>query len=115
MWYPANRRGAARNYVYIGTPFIARSAYGFLGRYQKDNGCLYVHGGSVSMPRSGVDLSVGTFGNGVCEISDGGTVEVNGTVSVLWDAKKRVIANSAEATQALYPKCRDSWTLGGLA
>jgi len=32
----------------------------------------------------------------------------------VWDAKKRVIANSAEATQTLYPKYRDGWTLPGL-
>ena len=77
--------GAPKGYLYVypGAQFIARSAYGFLGRYQNDSGYLYVRGGSVSMPRSGVDLRVGTEGNGVCEVSDGGTVEVNGTVSVL--------------------------------
>ena len=36
-------------------------------------------------------------------------------VELVWDPKRRVIANSPEATQTLYPKYRDGWTLPGLA
>lgn len=36
-------------------------------------------------------------------------------VELQWDAKKRVISNSAEATKVLYPKYRDGWKLEGLA
>ena len=34
---------------------------------------------------------------------------------LMWDAQKRVVTNSDEATQLLYPKYRDGWTLEGLA
>jgi hypothetical protein len=41
----------------------------------------------------------------------GNAAQVTPGVELLWDAKKRVIANSPEATQTLYPKYRDGWTL----
>ena len=34
---------------------------------------------------------------------------------LVWDAKRRVIATSSEATQALYPRYREGWRLEGLA
>ena len=113
--------GAPKGYLYVypGAQFIARSAYGFLGRYQKDSGYLYVRGGSVSMPRSGVDLRVGTEGNGVCEVSDGGTVEVNGTVSVLQNSSYTgrtgtlsVFTNGTVKARAFFSACtNDTATL----
>ncbi len=113
--------GAPKGYIYVypGAQFIARSAYGFLGRYQKDSGYLYVRGGSVSMPRSGVDLRVGTEGNGVCEVSDGGTVEVNGTVSVLRNSSYTgrtgtlsVFTNGTVKARAFFSTCtNDTATL----
>ena len=45
----------------------------------------------------------------------GNAAQVVPGVELVWDAKRRVIANSAEATQTLYPKYRDGWTLEGLA
>jgi hypothetical protein len=45
----------------------------------------------------------------------GNAAQVVPGVELVWDAKRRVIANSAEATQTLYPKYRDGWTLDGLA
>ena len=113
--------GAPKGYLYVypGAQFIARSAYGFLGRYQKDSGYLYVRGGSVSMPRSGADLRVGTEGNGVCEVSDGGTVEVNGTVSVLQNSSYTgrtgtlsVFTNGTLKARRVYSTCtNDTATL----
>jgi hypothetical protein len=34
---------------------------------------------------------------------------------LFWDAQKRVIANSPEATRMLYPEYREGWSLKGLA
>jgi len=34
---------------------------------------------------------------------------------LVWDPEKRVVANSKEATDILYPRYRDGWTLDGLA
>ena len=45
----------------------------------------------------------------------GNAAQVVPGVELVWDAKRRVIANSAEATQTLYPKYRDGWTLEDLA
>ena len=44
----------------------------------------------------------------------GNAAQVVPGVELVWDAQKRVISNSAEATQTLYPKYRDGWTLPGL-
>ena len=33
---------------------------------------------------------------------------------LFWDAQKRVLANSPEATRTLYPEYREGWTLKGL-
>ena len=45
----------------------------------------------------------------------GNAAQVVPGVELVWDAQKRVIANSDEATKTLYPKYRDGWTLDGLA
>ena len=41
----------------------------------------------------------------------GNAAQVVPGVELVWDAQKRVVANSPEATRTLYPKYRDGWTL----
>jgi hypothetical protein len=45
----------------------------------------------------------------------GNAAELVPGVELKWDAKKRIISNSEEATKFLYPQYREGWTLEGLA
>ena len=72
-------------YIYDGGVLSVAGSGGYLGRYAKNTGYLYIRGGTARLTRSsGATLNVGYSGSGTCEVSSGGLLDVQaGSVRVL--------------------------------
>ena len=72
----SSTKGTGSLYIYNGGTFTAKGNSGFLGRYQKDVGNLYVCGGTATMTKEDATLNIGYNGSGTCEVSDGGLLDI---------------------------------------
>ena len=73
--------GKGSLHIFEGGTFIAKGNDGYIGRYQKDKGFLDVCGGTAIMAKEGATLNVGYEGSGMCEVTDGGILDIQkGTI-----------------------------------